>query len=173
MREIPLSRGYVALVDDEDYERLSKHKWHVYVNKRGKSSEIYAKRNIPAIGGKWRYRTIYMHVEITGYPQTDHIDRNGLNNQRSNLRPATSSQNNANRSKAPGKSSIYLGVSWNRECRKWMCSLGRRDNRKYLGLFLDEADAATAYNFAAYELFGEFASFNTPPTPTVGTGDQS
>ena len=81
MREIPLTDGYVAMVDDEDYKSLIGYRWRAEKHRR--SVTVYAVRKFKR-GGKTR--TISMHTQITGYEQTDHKDRNGLNNQRSNCR---------------------------------------------------------------------------------------
>jgi hypothetical protein len=85
----------------------------------------------------------------------------GLNNQRWNLREATTSQNHANRKKTRGLSR-YKGVYWQKIGEKWSAAVKYQGLKHYLGLFKDEADAATAYNLKAFELFGEFARFNVP-----------
>ena len=106
-----------------------------------------------------------MHSEITGYARTDHADGNGLNNQRANLRAASASQNamnidNRNLSKPAAISSHFKGVHFDRAAKKWYARIAKDGKRIHLGLFREEVDAATAYNFKAYELFGEFARFN-------------
>jgi hypothetical protein len=102
---------------------------------------------------------VFLLSIVTGI---DHADNNGLNNQRINIRPADQSQNTANARKTPGTASPFRGVSRAGDCNRWRAKINR-DRVKYeLGLFKDEADAATAYNFKAFELFGEFAKFNTP-----------
>lgn len=162
MREIPLTKGYVAKVDDEDYERLSR--WNWYVLKAGTAACIkyYAIREILTNNCR---QVIRMHKEILGCSRfVDHIDHDGLNNQRSNLREATRSQNGANRRKGVNTSSRFKGVSWCKATNKWKSEIRVNGKSRYLGIFKDEVDAATAYNLAALEEFGEYANYNIPLT---------
>jgi hypothetical protein len=99
--------GRVALIDDEDYELVSQFKWHASYTK---DSGPYA-ASCSKIDGAWK--TFSMHKLITGFPQTDHKDHDGLNNQRSNLRPASAGQNAAN-TLPRAATSRYKGVSWNK-----------------------------------------------------------
>jgi hypothetical protein len=162
MKIIPLTRGYVTLVDDEDYDRLSAFGWHSKI--QGERKIIYASRLEKDSSGVWR--TINMHSFIMGQPWIDHADHDGLNNQRYNLRPATRSQNCGNRRKQlRPSSSRWKGVCWDRPKGKWAAYIGVNSKLKHLGYFADEADAATVYNFAALEHFGEFAKFNQPVEP--------
>lgn len=161
MREIQLSKGYVALVDDADYEALGVFKWSAAVRKSANSQRVYACRVYQVEG----YQTmVLMHkflAGLHGLGDVDHRDGNGLNNQRLNLRSCSRTQNNANaikRRRGGQSSSRFIGVSHHRETGKWGCQLKKR----HIGLFRDEADAATAYNFAALEEYGEFARFNAP-----------
>lgn len=164
MRTIPLggalAAGRVALVDDEDYELVSRHSWCVWVRRQpGKNSGPYAVTGIPAGG---TFRNIRMHKLITGWPQTDHKDHDGLNNQRSNLRPATQSQNQGNQRPQAGRSSRYKGVGWLTGQRKWRAYIKIDGKSIHLGLFTSEEDAARAYDFAAIAAWGEFACLNFP-----------
>lgn len=158
--------GRVALVDDEDYELVSPYRWYASQLSRGGVviEGPYAKANVTRDG---RRALIYMHKLITGYTMTDHIDHDGLNNQRSNLRPATTTQNNRNKRPSLGRSSSYKGVGWNRGVRKWKAGItvGRRP--VHLGYFTLEEDAARAYDAAALECFGEFAYLNFPAALVV------
>lgn len=163
MKEIVLTQGKTALVDDEDYEYLNQFKWHAYKDKR----TFYARRYVSCVNNK----TILcsMHREILGLLNTkfkaDHIDHNGLNNQRINLRPATSSQNCSNRQS--GGASKYLGVFLNtstykgRTYRYWQSCVQKEGKKLHIGCFKTEAEAAIAYNNAAKLIHGEFANFNT------------
>jgi hypothetical protein len=162
MREIPLTKGYVALVDDDDFERLNTHRWHASPD----GSTVYARRTI-SLGGK--DKTIRMHYEIMRVDGIDHVNGNGLDNRRSNLRIASKSMNAANSQKRSAASSHFKGVSWHRVSQKWQARLKRDYRLIYLGLFRDEVDAATAYNLAAYMEFGEFARFNKPEEVSVAT----
>jgi hypothetical protein len=156
MKEIKLTQGQVALVDDEDYEKLSSYKW--YANKRG--STYYAMRN-----SKSKPRTvIYMHRFVLGLKERDvlcdHKDLNGLNNQKYNLRTATHSENLCNRNSRKNSSSKYLGVSLSKNKNKWRCHVVKNGSTAYLGYFENEIDAALAYNEAAQKVHGEFTNLN-------------
>ncbi len=154
--KVALTRGYVALVDEGDYELVSRFKWHACIRvRRDGILCVYARRSI-------KRGTVSMHTEISGYKQTDHKDGNGLNNQRSNLRSATKSQNGANSKNRPGKSSLFRGVYFHARTKKWCARVFLNGNAEYLGEFREEVDAATAYNFRALDAFGEFARLNQP-----------
>lgn len=153
----------MALVDDEHYDFLMQWKWRACRAKRKQTpNAFYAIRTTPRPNRK----CIAMHREVLrlsgflDFPQCDHIDSNGLNNQRSNLRPATASQNRWNMRKREGRTSKYKGVYWHKKTRKWMARIGHLYKHKYLGNFTNEIDAAKAYDSAAIKLFGEFAFLN-------------
>ncbi len=155
MKEIKLTRGFVALVDDEDFEFLNQWKWRA----NGHGDWQYAIRNFSLGGGK--KKIVKMHRQILGITDSkilcDHRDGDRLNNQKSNLRIATQSQNNANR-KGIGVSG-YLGVF--KSGNKWMARIRQpKKDRKYLGTFDTKEQAALAYNMAAIEVHGEFANLN-------------
>jgi hypothetical protein len=151
VRRIALSQGLFATIDAADYQELSKYKW--FAAKRG--NKVYA------MGRKGR-KYVYMHREIMrprkGY-FVDHIDGNGLNNCRSNLRVCTQRQNQANQRPRNG-SSRFVGVS--RHGNKWAAQITWRGECFYLGLFEDEVEAAKARDRKAYELHGEHAYLNFP-----------
>lgn len=153
MREIPLTRGKVAQIDDGDWERVAPYSW--VAGKRGRT--WYAQANIN--GTLW-----YLHRWIMGLTGgVDHRDRNGLNNQRDNLRPASWSQNQANRIKSEGDfSSSYKGVSWDPQTEKWRASANIAGRAKNLGRYIFAHEAALAYDRAAIEEWGEFACLNFP-----------
>jgi hypothetical protein len=152
MKEIPLTKGMVAIVDDEDYAELSKYKWHY----SGKYARRYA-----SVNGKRIY--VWMHRVIAGTPDgmdTDHINGNKLDNRRANLRVCTRSQNMHNSATGiKNNTSKYKGVTYNGG--KWIASICVNFRKLYLGCFTDERDAATAYNEAAFRLMGDFAQLNT------------
>lgn len=161
MKTITLTQGKVALVDDEDFDRLNRHKWYARKYALKNRMTWYAVRNLTVAPGK--QTTLQMHREIAavaGICQTDHRDGNGLNNQRENLRPATRRQNQQNQRKRPDCSSRFKGVCWNEESRKWQANIRVNGYKRYLGLFEVEEDAADAYDEAATRLFGEFALTN-------------
>ena len=158
MKEIPLTRGYVALVSDEDYPELSRYKWHVV----GHGRRLYAARKHTVDGVK---TSLYMHVAVMQPPdgmQTDHIDGDSLNNQRHNLRNATLQQNNRNKRKQGGTVSQYKGVSWDKKLKKWRAWISHNNKRIYLGVHIYEEGAARAYDEAAKRYYGEFANLNFP-----------
>lgn len=153
MKEIKLTRGMVALVDDEDYENVNQYHW--CANKYG--INYYAVRSIK-IGDKWTQQL--MHWIIMGEKLIDHEDNNGLNNQRSNLRKCTYSQNQMNKRPQRNGTSIYKGVHWRAERTKWVSKIKFNEKTIRLGCFVNEIDAARAYDSKAVELFGEFANIN-------------
>jgi len=163
VKTIPLTRGKFALVDDVDYEQLSRFNWYALKHTAIGRVTYYAARTL-SVGGK-RYCS-YMHREILGVTDTkiqvDHRDGNTLRNQRDNLRAATRKQNQQNRLKSGNKcSSLSKGVSWHRETGKWRACIVTNYKQKHLGLFENEGAAADAYDRAARQQFGEFALTNS------------
>lgn len=161
MATVPLSKGKVALVDDEDYEWLMQRRWYYVSTRSGYAST----RETNAQG---RPITIYMHrLILNAAPdqQVDHINHDTLDNRRCNLRLATKTQNRQNQTKhrlyqGRATSSQYKGVSWCNFRKKWTASITKDRIRKWLGAFTDEIEAARAYDSAAREHFGEFAHTN-------------
>lgn len=156
MKTINLTKGYVALVDDDDFERLSQYKWMAHEKK----TNTYARRN-KSVNGK--VKTIIMHRFIMGAPddmQIDHIDGNGLNNQKSNLRICTIDENLRNKGKIEGTLYKYKGLSWCKTKNRYKASINFNGKKISLGRFKTQEEAALAYNKAAIELHGEFARLN-------------
>lgn len=155
-REIPLTRGMVAIVDSEDYEWLNQWKWHLH-------PQGYAIRWVPnkAKTGP-KSKTILMHRLIMNPEPNRHIDHvNGkvYDNRRENLRICSVSQNRMNQKKTRGKSK-YKGVSWNKSRNSWVVSIKKDTKSYWLGTYKDEIEAALAYNLAAVQYHGEFARLN-------------
>lgn len=158
---VPLSKGYVALIDATDAAHILLTKWCASEHRSrrtGKVDRVYALGR-PSGGG----RQISMHAYLMGTAgcDVDHRDSNTLNNRRSNLRASSRQQNNANQRKSSGRSSKYKGVSFHKDNRNWTAQITVAGRQRHLGSFCEECDAATAYNFAAVEAFGEFSQLNT------------
>ena len=150
MKEIKLSKGKFAFVDDEDFEYLNQWKWCI-------DDRNYAKRAVN-INGKQSW--IKMHRIIMNAPgkmEVDHVNRNNLDNRKSNLRICTHSQNIANSKKPITNTSGVKGVHWKKNNNKWESYIGYQGKKIYIGLFDDIEKAAIAYKNKAHELFGEFA----------------
>ena len=158
---MPLTKGYMALIDDEDYERVTAQgRWHAFVVK-GKNTEsfVYAARN-----DKQTNRKILLHRFIMGITdrkiQVDHENHRGLDCQKSNLRLCSHSQNLGNMRKTRG-TSRYRGVCRVEKGTKWVASIGQGTGRvRCLGHFTCEEVAARAHDKAARAYFGEFANTN-------------
>lgn len=158
MKEIQLTQGKVALVDDADLIYLNQWKWYASKVK----NVYYAKRNSYENGVN---KNIKMHRQILNILDAkgiegEHKDGNGLNNQRSNLRIATRSQNNANIPSRDKSSSKYKGVTYCKRDGNWEATITKNRVKTYLGRFEIETDAALAYNKKAVEVHGEFARLN-------------
>jgi hypothetical protein len=159
MKEIELTQGKVALVDDEDYEYLSQWNWHT---SKGNTT-YYAKRNHyisenpPVQRPKLMHREIFERrgVELNGLG-VDHISGNGLDNRWENLRPATDRDNARNRRRQAGciSKGVYL---WEGRC--WRAQI-HTDKQIHLGYYRTREEAEAAYDAAATEYFGEFAKTN-------------
>ncbi len=156
IRLIPLTKGFITIVDAEDYEFLNSFKWSANL----KAKKVYAYRNV-------NRKNVYMHRVITNPPAgkvVDHIDRNGLNNRKSNLRICSVADNCRN-SKGWGKTSQYKGVSWSREKKKWLAVIRYDYKYRHIGCFENQIAAAKAYDKMARKFFGEFAYLNFPTEP--------
>lgn len=166
MRRIKLTKGYFALVDNEDYERvMAAGPWHAFVGrKHGKIINVYAVHSKREDGQSVTYR---MHRFIkrvyTPLIEIDHKDHNGLNNQKHNLRRATGTQNKRNVRRYSSNTSGYKGVSAHRNLSmsvQWKAQVRCDGIVHYLGLFPTAKQAALAYDAKARELFGAFAYTN-------------
>lgn len=164
MPEILLANGRgVAIVDDEDYERLAAHRW--YRHSRG-----YAARTVWTPGGHGKKTVIYMHREIAGAvagEDVDHVNQDKLDNRRCNVRRCGRADNNRHKGKPRGKggrptSSRFKGVHWSDAANAWVASIYRAGQSRHLGCFQTEELAAQAYDRAASERHGEFAVLNFP-----------
>jgi hypothetical protein len=153
MKEIQLSQGKLAQVDDEDFEYLLQWRWSYLKGAR----TGYAVRTVKDEEGK--KHNILMHRLLMSTPkgmECDHRDGNGLNNQSTNLRNCTSTENKRNVSKHKGVSSIYKGVWYDKKLNRWQVRVSRLD----VGRFKEEHHAALAYDLWATDMYGEFARTN-------------
>lgn len=159
MKQIKLTQGKFALVDDSDYEKLDKYKWYALRNCRG---VFRAVRGFCCSETK-KIRSIYMHRQIMSALKgmdVDHINHNTLDNQKHNLRICTRSQNMKNGLSHKDSSSQFKGVFWHSKAQKWEATIWENKKHFYLGCFDNEIEAAKAYDRKAKELFGEFANLN-------------
>lgn len=161
MKEIPLTQGFVALVDDSDFDRVSAHKWCVSKTPRN----FYAKRAFPKGDGTQGWIRLHQFL-MPGVKEIDHRDGNGLNNCRDNLRPCNRRQNQqAHKRKRADVTSKYRGVSWHPKVKKWQASLSVNGKTVYLGIFTREEDAARAYDAAVIKRDPQFFSLNFSENP--------
>lgn len=155
MREIPLTKGMVALVDDEDYARLNPYKWSAQKH-----------RNTYYAQGWVQGRTVLMHRFIKAVSDRhvllDHKNRNGLDNRRDNLRIATHGENRSNSKSSKNNTSGFRGVSWYKRYRKWQVIIQHHGVKRWCGLFDCPEEAARAYDEMARQLHGDFATLNFP-----------
>lgn len=161
MREIPLTRGMVALVDDEDYEEVSRYRWTYHRPRHSRAG--YAQTSIESAAGGWR--TVRMHQMVFGpispHSTIDHVDGDGLNNRRGNLRAASRCEQSWNRRTRIESSTGLKGV-FPTTTTRWIARIGWQGKRLNLGTFDSPEKAARAYDARARELCGEFARLNFP-----------
>lgn len=156
-REIPLTRGQVTIVDAADYDFLMQWKWFAKPNYK----TWYARRSGLLPTGE--RKTFTLHRVLLDAPEhlkVDHIDGNGLNNTRANLRLATHQQNLFNRGAGSNSRSGYKGVHWDYHTNKWIVRVKVSGETFVFGVFDDVIEAARAHDKAAKELHGEFAWLN-------------
>lgn len=156
--KVILSSGLVALVDESAFEQVvAAGPWHATPPRGGR---VYAQRSVRR--GDGRRTTQKLHSFLTGWAQVDHRNGDGLDNQRSNLREATRTQNNANSRRRTDNTSGFKGVTLDARIGRWNARIHVNGRRRSLGYFATAEQAAVAYDSAAREIFGEFARPNYP-----------
>lgn len=159
MKYIELTQGKRAMVDDDLYDWLSQWRWYYKPRAYGDGNVGDAARTLNG-RGLTTNKTIRMHNMIMPAPpgfETDHIDCNPLNNQRSNLRSSTKSQQGWNRRRQKNNTSGHKGVYWHKRDKKWRVQLRVGGKKKFIGNFAEKEDAIKAYRQAAKKYHGEFA----------------
>lgn len=158
-QRVPLTQGKHALVDDEDHRWISNYQWYY-------GSGGYPCRGVDV--GNDNIIIVLMHrliLRVREGVKVDHINGDTCDNRRENLRIADDSQNQANRQKLrKRKSSQYKGVHRSHSGKRWTARIGVRGSKHHLGTFIDEEEAARAYDSAAAYYFGEYAYLNFPPS---------
>lgn len=162
MKEIQLTQGYVAIVDDDDFEYLIQYKWRVKIDKKRLNGIQYAIRS-KRFGKITKH--FLMHRDILNAPSdklVDHINGNGLDNRKSNLRLCNNSENLRNKGKDAGTyKSKYKGVTKVSNTKnRWRAYITLDRKYKELGTYATEKEAAIAYNNAALIIYKEFAKLN-------------
>ena len=172
-RIILLTRGLVAIVSPQDYDRLAAFKW--YADKR--DNTWYANRWARSKANPKKQYRIRMHREVLCPPDclfVDHQNHNGLDNRRRNLRIATLAENGCNKRKTTSSStSRFKGVCWAKREGKWRVQGRLNGKQKIIGYFDNELDAARAYDGWAIQAFSQFAALNFPSPQTDPLGDWS
>ncbi len=172
MKHISLTMGFVTLVDDEDHERLSKHKWRAQVDST--TGNVYACRHVAA--GVMKQRTVMMHREILGLQygdprKGDHKFRVAtLDNQRSNLRIVTAGESVLNRGLNKNNKSGFRGVC--RARNSWVAQIIFKNKTQYIGSYKTPQEASIAYSYMAAHLFGEFAQIDPCPIAAPPTTEK-
>lgn len=166
MKEIKLTNGGVALVDDEDFEKLSSYKWHRHDERTLQYVRV-------ALYGSGKQQILLMHRVVMNAPtgvDVDHRDGDGLNNQKYNLRLCTDQQNSMNLKLFRTSTSGHKGVSWNKQFKKWEAYIWFHRKKIRLGEYKEKSDAIAARENAEKELYGNWSrriNVNTQDAPTT------
>jgi hypothetical protein len=154
---VTLTQGKVALVDRVDLETIAPHRWYA----RNQHRAWYAQTNVPLPSGK--RTTMQMHLLLLRDAESvDHINGDGLDNRRANLRAASRTDNNHNARKRLDNTSGFKGVSWCKRDRSWLAQIGINGRRTCIGRYATPELGARAYDAAARAHFGAYAALNFP-----------
>jgi hypothetical protein len=160
-RTIPLTQGKVATVDDADFDRVNAFKWYAYKDR----NTWYARRSVPSekAGGRFS-AAVLMHRFILGAAKgqpVDHINGDGLDNRRQNIRVCSSKDNARNSKRSLANTSGKKGVHWDAAAGRWRARICVDRKLIYVGSFRDLDAAAAAYDAAAVKYFGQYAKTNS------------
>lgn len=156
--QIPLTQGKFAIIDEADAEAVLAHKWYAVRRRNGWYAAF-------AVGPKHSRRQVLMHRLLLGDRDGSHIDHvngDGLDNRRENLRHVSVAQNQWNRSRPRNNSSGFKGVSWVAQKQLWRADITANGISRCIGYYSTKEDAARAYDMQARALHGEFAVLNLP-----------
>lgn len=171
MATINLTQGKIAIIDDEDFDRVSRFKWYYRGRYGDRANEQgYALRTVREPGKK--QTTISLQRFVMNKPEgfeVDHINGDRLDNRKSNLRLATKSENSHNSQKRKNNTSGFKGVHFKKETGKFGATIHTEGKQKYLGYFETAIEAAKVYDEAARHLYGEFARLNFPNQGELST----
>lgn len=157
MKQIPLTQGYFALIDDTDFKLISKYSWTIHKKAHG---VCYAQRTVIKRG---KSGSVYMHRSVKRAQKgqiVDHINGNGMDNRRANLRLCSQAANLQRGRIRSSNTSGFRGVS--KSNGKWKAQIAHERKNKHLGYFSTKEDAAKAYDTAAAKIFGKYAGLNFP-----------
>lgn len=148
----------IVKIDESEYNKLIKHKW--YLEKSNNNFYAYTTIKINSVKKNFKMHRLIMGLNFGDGLIVDHINHNGLDNTKENLRLATKSQNGQNSKSQKNSSSKYLGVSYYKRDNLWTAQIKVENKKLHLGRFLSEQKAAECYNIAANKYYKEFANLN-------------
>lgn len=161
---VPISGGLFAKIDQADADVVLSYSWHL---RKTSGDHVYAQTSIRRGKSVKRLRMHHLIVPRMPGTVTDHINGDTLDNRRANLRRCSVAQNCQNQALGKRNTSGYRGVSWQADKRRWRAYISVNGRKRFLGRYTQAEDAARAFDKAAREIWGEFATLNFP-----GPGEQ-